>query len=283
MTGYGRAERLASRVGATVEVRSVNARHLQLRVRAPGEWLRLEPRIESTVRNTLRRGAVDVFVRIELESGHRRPNIDGEALAVYRRALDELGESAGGAELLRLPGVVTLSEPKVSDRAVDRVVIGALKEALEGVDETRLAEGARLRKVLERELAALRRQLTAVRKRAPRVAREVRAGMQRRLTQLLDDRPAPVDDHALVRELAQLADRVEVSEELDRLSSHYDALGDLLDSDGPAGRQIDFLLQEVGREVNTLGSKVADVEVTTRVVTMKAGVERLREQAANLE
>ncbi|RKY18565.1 MAG: YicC family protein [Planctomycetota bacterium] len=283
MTGYGRAERRASRVGASVEVRSVNGKHLQLRVRAASEWLRLEPRIESTVRAMVRRGAVDVFVRLDVASGGRMPRVDTEVLAVYRRALKDMGDEGGGAELLRLPGVVTLSEPELNERAVERAVIGALKDALDGLDSSRLAEGARLRKVLERELKGLRRELVGVQRRAPKLAREAKSAMQRRLAELLDDRQLPLNDPTLLREVAQLADRVEVHEELDRLACHLDALTELLDAEGPVGRKLDFLLQEVGREINTLGSKVADVEVTTRVVSMKACVERLREQAANLE
>ena len=283
MTGYGRAERRTASLAVTVEVRSVNARHLAPRVRLPGEWLRLEPKVEAEVRRRLRRGAVDVFVRIDLLAGARIPRIDRAALEVYRRALAELGDGAGGAELLRLPGVVTLAEPEISERALERAVLAALKDALEAVDASRGAEGARLRRVLDRELNELGRHLAALRRAAPKLAKNAQATIRERLNDLLDGRRLAADDPILLREVALLADRVDVSEELDRLGSHREALARGLDSEEPVGRELDFLLQEVGREVNTVGSKCSDVSLTARVVAMKSCVERLREQAANLE
>lgn len=283
MTGYGRARRQSPRLAATVELRSVNGRHLQTRVRVPQEHLRLELPVETAVRQVIARGSVDVFVRVDLAAGQRRPVIDRRAVAVYRRALQDLGDGASGAELLRLPGVVTLTDPELPERAAERTVLGALKDALADLERSRAAEGRRLASVLRRELGALRKQVAAARALVPAIQARSRESLQRRVAELLGGQALPPTDPSLLRELALLADRGDVSEELDRLVSHLVALEALCASSEPAGRPLDFLLQEVGREVNTLASKLPDARLTALTVAMKTCVERLREQAANIE
>lgn len=281
MTGFGRASREAAGLAVAVEVRAVNGRHLSLRCRVPGEHADLEPRLEAAVRKVVRRGAVDLTLRLDGGAGRPVPRIDRRALDVYRGALTELGLE-GGTELLRLPGVVTMEEPGHPPKRVERLARAALDEALEALDAARLAEGQRLSRALSRELKALTRHVAAVRRRAPRVVAERGAALRQRLERLLDGQPLEADDPLLLREVAVLADRHDITEELDRLDSHVEALGAALEGDGLAGKQLEFLLQEVGREVNTVGSKSADVGLTERVVAMKGCVERLREQAANI-
>jgi uncharacterized protein (TIGR00255 family) len=282
MTGYGRATRSTAQLVVTAEVRSVNAKHLSVRSRIHGEWVRLEPRIETAVRSAVSRGAVDVFVKLDIAAGARRPVIDESTLSVYRKALADLG-GGDGAALLRLPGVVSLSERRVPERTVERTVIGAVKDALEELVKARQAEGGRLAKVLARETSILTRHLTAVRRLAPAEVTRHRESMHRRLSALLDGQAVALDDPVLLREVAVLADRGDVLEEIDRLDSHVAALGESLAASGPVGREIDFLLQEIGREVNTVGSKSSSVAITRRVVQLKSCVDRLREQAANIE
>lgn len=282
MTGYGRATRSTASLAATVEVRTVNAKHLGVRCRVPGEWVRLEPRIEAVVRGALSRGAVDLFVKIELAAGARRPVIDQETLSIYRKVLDDLG-GGDGSSLLRLPGVVSLSERRVPERTVERTVLGAVKDAVAELLDARKAEGARLLKVLVREVSTIRRHLVAIRRLVPTEVQRHQQGLHRRLALLLEGRGVALDDPILMREVAVLADRGDVTEELDRLDSHVAALGDALQGDGPVGRELDFLLQEIGREVNTVGSKSSAVPITRRVVQLKTSVDRLREQVANIE
>lgn len=282
MTGYGRATRSTAQLAVTAEVRSVNAKHLSVRTRIHAEWVRLEPRIEAAVRSALARGAVDVFVKLDLAAGARRPVIDESMLAVYRKALAELG-GGDGATLLRLPGVVSLSERRVSERTIERTVVGAVKDALVELVAAREAEGGRLAKVLDREAGVLKRHLAAVRRLAPAEVTRHHESMRRRLSALLDGQAVALDDPVLLRELAVLVDRGDVMEEIDRLDSHVTALGESLATDGPVGRELDFLLQEIGREVNTVGSKSSSVAITQRVVQLKSCVDRLREQVANIE
>ncbi|MCB9898323.1 MAG: YicC family protein [Planctomycetes bacterium] len=281
MTGFGRAVGGRRDVTVEVEVRSVNGRHLTLRPRLSPEWGSLEPTVESLVRARVERGTVDATVKIAPARSSPRPRIDDALLAVYAEALDALG---GGdrAQLLRLPGVVTLEEPAVDRASVERALRATLGEALDAHHASCAAEGARMAKVMLRELAALERLVKAVGKRAPGAVRSQADALRRRLSALLEGRPLSADEPALAREVALLADKTDVTEELDRLGSHLVAVRETLASDGAVGRQLDFLLQEVGREVNTVGSKCSDVEITRSVVSMKACVERLREQAANV-
>jgi uncharacterized protein (TIGR00255 family) len=282
MTGYGRASARRGSLQAEAEARSVNGRWLAVRCRVPGDLARLEPRLEALVRRRVERGSVDVSVRLRAEQDRQPPRIDKQALAVYRDALQRLG---GGepALLLSLPGVVRTNAPAPSESAVDRVALDAAKAAIDAMAKARADEGRRLRAAVRRELGVLARVVSAVRRQAPAAVRAGQAQLARRLAALLDGRALSADDPALLREVALLADRADVTEELDRLAAHVGALTEALDSREPVGRRLDFLLQEVVREVNTLGSKSSDARISEQVVRAKTATERLREQAANIE
>ncbi len=287
MTGYGRARRARGRLAAEAEARSVNGRYLQVRCRLPSDLLRLEPRVEGLVKQRQSRGTVDVAVRLSAARRGARPRVNRAVLAVYR---DELRALGGGdpALLLALPGVVSFGEEAPRESALDALVLGAAGDALARLDKARSGEGGRLRVALRRELAALRRHVAAVRRLAPAAVQAHHAALQARLGKLLEHRGAGegaprADDPALLREVALLADRHDVTEELDRLASHLAGLAEALAGAGAVGRQLDFLLQEVGREVNTIGSKASDTRIAARIVAAKSVVERLREQAANIE
>ncbi|GJM21990.1 MAG: hypothetical protein DHS20C15_19050 [Planctomycetota bacterium] len=284
MTGFGRAQLEASGVRVSVELRSVNARGLSLRCRLPAEWSAQEARLERELRKHLARGSVDLTARVERAGPAPAPRIDRNVLAHYRRELDKLGTPAvDGGNLLRLPGVVSVKEPKLSSTQVERLMLAALREALQALLDSRSREGARLARVMRRERTVLARQRVAVSRSAPRVVRQAHDSMRRRLDQLLGDAKVPSDDPTLLREVAVLADRSDVTEELDRLASHEQAFDELLAREAPVGRELDFLLQEMGRELNTLGSKSGEVSITQRVIAMKSAVDRLREQAANIQ
>lgn len=286
MTGFGRARRARGRLAAEAEARSVNGRFLQVRCRLPSDLLRLEPRVEGLVKQRLSRGTVDVAVRLAAARRGARPRVNRAVLAVYR---DELRALGGGepAALLALPGVVSFAEDAPREAVVDALVLGAAGDALEQLDRARAREGGRLASALRRELAALRRHVAAVRRLAPAAVGAHHDALRERLGKLLarhGGEAAPrADDPALLREVALLADRHDVTEELDRLDSHLAALAEALSAAEPVGRQLDFLLQEVGREVNTIGSKASDARIAARIVQAKTAVERIREQAANLE
>jgi uncharacterized protein (TIGR00255 family) len=282
MTGYGRASSRRGALSAEAEARSVNGRFLQVRCRVPSELLRLEARLEALVRKSAERGTVDVLVRLRADRAASLPRVNHKVLGVYRKALVEAGGGDAGL-LLSLPGVIRLDEEQVSETAMESLVLAVAGAAVEQMRRSRLAEGSRLKRSLLRELSALRRHGAALRRLAPEAVRQFQANLRRRLDGLLAGAGVPADDPSLLREVALLASRTDVTEELDRLESHIDALAAALDAKEPVGRSLDFVLQEIGREVNTVGSKCADARAAARVVGMKTCVERLREQAANIE
>lgn len=285
MTGYGRGRARAGALSAEAEVRSVNGRFLSVRCRLPAQLLRLEAALESLVRDAVGRGSVDLHVRLETPPARRaEPRIDARVLASYRRALDRLGGGGDPALLLGLPGVVRpADEAQARPADVDAVVLDAAGRAVAALNRARRAEGRRLLAALRRLATSLERHLAAVRRRAPVALAERQAGTARRVAQLLQGAELSADDPGLRRELALLAERADITEELDRLDAHLAALRETLAGRGPAGRQLDFLLQEIGREINTAGAKSGDARLARSIVAAKAGVEALREQAANVE
>ncbi len=285
MTGYGRSRRERGEASVEVELRSVNGRYLSVKCRLPAEFVRLEPQLEALVKKRLDRGNVDVHTRVRTARKHVRPQIDEDVLAVYQRAAQDLEGVAGvdGATLLSLPGVVTLVEEDGDGGVVDRLVLAAAREATAELDTARSREGERLALAMTRELQHIDKLLASVERRVPAIVRDQHAQLHKRLSALLEGQTVRKDDAVLLREVALLADRTDVTEEIDRLHSHLGALRKTLSASGAVGRRIDFLLQEVGREVNTIGSKCTDVRVAQSVVQLKACVEKLREQAANVE
>lgn len=287
MTGFGRASVDGETLAVDVETRSVNGKFLSVRCRLPSDYGYLEPRVEAAVRRVVRRGSVDVNVRLRGAPPERRPLVNEDALATYRGAIERCGEPdespPSTVALLALPGVVSLEEPgRGPTRSVERVVVRAVGASLEKLGEAQLSEGTRVARALRRELDAMRREIAAVRKRLPQVVRRHHAALRRRVSSLLDGAPLPSDDPTLLREVAVLADRLDVTEEIDRLQSHLEELGAALEADGPVGRKLEFLVQEVGRELNTLGGKCNDAALVRRVISLKQRAERLREQAANV-
>lgn len=284
MTGYGRGVAEGEGRRATIEVRSVNHRFLDLKLRGTPVAPALEEQIAARVRASIERGAVTVSVHVGAPPGEAAARIDPDAA---RRAYDLLSALAlrlglGPPDLalvLAQPGVVVAAEPAGDDP--DPRALAALDAALAQLDRMRTTEGgalaAELRARLD-ELAALR---TAIAGLAAAVPAQLARRLAERVRRLLDD--AELDPGRLAQEAAVLADRADVTEELVRLASHLDQARALLEAPGAVGRRLDFLVQEIGRELNTIGSKSASAEISTAVVEAKAVLEKVREQAQNVE
>jgi len=292
MTGFGAATRSLDGVELRVEARSVNHRFLQLKTRLPQELSGLEPEVEALARKALLRGAVSVNIGAE-RAGEEGLALDEAAARAWSERLSGLAKELGLAgglrigELVTLPGVIAEERAGELLRERKQEVLEVVGEALASLVAMRSTEGAALARELDAGVAAIASELVAVELRMPDVVRSAHEGVQKRAQELLDrasgassDRLSPVD---LAREFALLADRLDVSEEIVRLQSHLDQFRALLGELGPAGRKLDFLVQEMLREVNTIGSKCSDAQVAHRVVEMKTLVERLREQVQNLE
>lgn len=288
MTGFGAAS--IAREGRTLraEVRAVNHRFLQLKLRVPAEFGALEPEIEKAVRARVERGALSLSVHAVGSGGARTPRVDFAAAARYRVELERLAREIGLeprldlATLVGLPGVLSGDVDEAELERESRDVLALVEQAVDALEQMRAREGEALARDLMRSADTIAEIAARIAQRVPTAVAEQHAALKLRVAELLAERPAP-SDADLARELALIADRGDVHEELARLESHIAQLRHLLASQGPVGRQLDFLVQEFLREANTIGSKAGDAQVAHRVVELKTWIERLREQVQNVE
>lgn len=287
MTGYGRAS--AALAGGTLEVQvsSVNRRSLDLTVKIPGDWESLEAEVAKRVRSVASRGKVHVDVGYTAGKGREDAAWNEPAIGA---ALDRLAALADARGIHFEPSAELLWQIANSQRipvelpAADSVrpgLLAVLGEALAGFAAMRAKEGGALLADFTGRIGVCRRHLDAVAERAPAVAPAYRAALLKRLRDSgLELDP---DDERVLREIALYADRCDISEEITRLRSHFDQFGALLESGDEIGRKADFILQEMGREANTIGSKAGDLAISKGVIELKNELERIREQMANVE
>lgn len=288
MTGYGRGEASSGGVTVLVELRSVNNRFRDLQVRCPREYMPLEPRVTQVLKEPFRRGRVDCFVRRSVSDGAQVVQVDPELARQYLLAVDTLRANVKGLAddrpslsfVLDKPGVLTVTEAEVDVMREWSVVETALTAAVEDLLAMRKTEGAALADDLAKHLTELRGLTAQVELACDGIHERLYARLDARIRRLLSDR---VDQNRLAQEAAVLADKADVSEEVARLRSHCDQFQEALSATEPVGRRLEFLLQELHREVNTIGSKAAEHPVSQRVVDMKSVLERMREQSANVE
>ena len=288
MTGFGAASIAHEGRTLRAEVRAVNHRFLQLKLRVPGEFGFLEAEIEKAVRARVERGALSLSVHVSGAGAGRAPRVDFAAAARYRAELERLARENGLdprvdlATLIGLPGVLAAEFDELELEREGRDVLALVARAVDALEEMRAREGEAMARDLLRSADAIAELALRIAERVPQAVAEQHAALKLRVAELLDGRPAP-SDADLARELALLADRSDVNEELARLASHIEQLRHLLARPGPVGRQLDFLVQEFLREANTIGSKAGDAQIAHRVVELKTWIERLREQVQNVE
>lgn len=287
MTGFGRGESTNGVVTIVVELRTVNNRFRDVQVRAPREYSVLEPRMQALLRDGVQRGRLDATIRRSSQEGTTRVAVDYALVDQYRRAFVDLARRVQAdvadvplATYLAQPGVLITAENESDPLAEWDLLEPALRAALAELLEMRAAEGRVLAADLRKHLDDLLRLRAEVLAASEGVAERMRARIEERVVRMVGDRVEPA---RLAAEAAMLADKADISEELARLSSHAEQFGDALVADEAVGRKLDFLLQELNREVNTIGSKAAEHPVSSRVVDMKSVLERMREQAANVE
>lgn len=287
MTGYGRGESEADGLRVAVEIRTVNHRFADVQVKLPRAWMALERGIVSTVKDTIGRGRAEVFARRDASGAAASDvRIDSGLIAAIQaqaRALDTdgLDSRLALADLLRLPGVLQVEEATVDAAAEGPVVREALARALESLLTMRATEGAALERVLRGRIDAvggLTEQIASLAAEQPALFRQ---RLEKRLADLLEGQE--VDEGRLVQEAALLAARSVIAEEITRLRAHVAHGHELLDTEGPVGRKLEFLVQEMGREANTIGSKSDDARLAALVVELKSEIEKIREQVANVE
>jgi uncharacterized protein (TIGR00255 family) len=272
-----------------VELRSVNNRHLKVSVRGPDAYLALEHDIEKLVRGRVARGTVSVQMRVDRHDAHSAYTIDHAVLQEYwahvRKVADEmhLPPPSDLSALLPLPGVIVESNAALLDQSEWPVVQDVLNAALDRLNEFRVREGASMAAELSQlcgQIESAAEQITA---RAPQVVDEYRRRLHERVSEWLREAGAALTPADLIREVGLFADRSDINEELTRLKCHLEQFRTLIDGPESAGRTMEFLCQELNREINTIGSKANDVEIARRVVDVKGAIERIREIVQNVE
>lgn len=287
MTGYGRASVPFGTHSLTVQVSSVNRKTLDLTVKLPREWESLEPSVGEFVRRHAVRGKI--YVNVELVGGAGVADIDWDeaaAAALFKR-LAAFASSRGVVFtptpelLLTLLNSQRKGSPLANVEGVEPVLKAALTAALDNFSAMRAKEGAALLEDFLKRLEILSRHVALVAERAPKVPAAYRETLHKRLREAGLD--VDLNDERVLKEIALFADRCDITEELTRLRSHFGQFTTLLKSDGEIGRKAEFILQEIGREIHTIGSKANDLEISKNVIELKNELERIREQIANVE
>lgn len=287
MTGFGagRATQGGEEIGA--EARSVNHKFCEVKVRLPRELASLEVEIGRTVKERLARGGVEVALRRNATRGTVTPRVDAALAAEYARAFEEVRAQLGLegavslAEVLGAEGVVVLEERPADLEAARAAAGAALAEALDQLTAMRAREGEALARDVSARLDTLSAGVARIEALVPGSVERYRERLQERVQELA--RSVAVDPARLAQEVVLFADRVDVAEEITRLRSHVEQTRALMAGSEPAGRKMEFLVQEMHREVNTIGSKSQSAEIAALVVSLKAEVERMREQVQNVE
>jgi uncharacterized protein (TIGR00255 family) len=284
MTGFARRERQGSFGTLVCELRTVNHRYLEISLRLPEELKALDNDVRQTIGGALRRGKVDANLYLKASAGTQRnleidPVLLDSVLARIEQVRGRMSASApvSPLELLRWPGVVR--EAEADSAPVIAAALDLLRESLRELNDTRMREGQRIRELLATRCASMRALVIAVKARLPEVSQRLRDRIVEKISQL----GVTPDPDRLEQELVMYAHKMDVDEELDRLSGHLEEVASVLDSSEPAGRRLDFLMQELNREANTLSSKSQDVETTRAAVDMKVSIEQMREQIQNVE
>lgn len=291
MTGYARAAVNNGLYQVVVEMRSVNGKYLDLFIRLPKERLDLEEVVRETLRKRLRRGRVDCYVAIEpLASSLRAARIHEQTARAYWTTLYQLHLKLPGAEppklehLLKLPGVWETDSTVPEAEEVRHLVAEATEQALDRLMEARSVEGKALSRDLLQSLHELQQDRLVVEERSQVVASELREKLRAKVQDILAALQGSVDENRLLQELAYQLDRTAINEELVRLKSHLDQMvGWIAAEEAVEGRRLDFMAQELLREVNTIGSKTSDLKVTRAVVRMKNAIGKIKEQIQNIE
>lgn len=289
MTGYGIARYSDTDLSLTAEVRSVNNRYLKLQFRLPDFLGPLEPDLERLVRQHVTRGAVTVTIHCQRHGSLAAPPINEDVLAGYAEALGTLSTRLGLSggitmgDLVRLPGVLEEDEPAADVEPLRQRVVGTVGAAVEDFKAMRRQEGKALEEDLRKHLADIRGALERISELAPLVVEEYRDRLMERIEQLMKQSTVEMAAEDLLKEVSVFAERSDISEEIARLRSHIEQFEELLETDQPAGRKLEFLAQEMLREANTTGAKSGHAEISRRVVDVKGAVDRIKEQVMNAE
>ncbi len=288
MTGYGRGEAEQDGLQATVEIRSVNHRFLEAVVRIARPFIVLEERIKEQVQSQVSRGHLDIFVTFTNNNEKKRNiKLDKELVVAYHKCLRELAEmmqidfQPNVLSVAQYSGVIVEEEAGDDLDRVWLVAYRALTEALQQLCGMRFHEGERLARDFDLRRERIASIVDEIQERSPQLEEDLRSRLRKRLQAMPVD--CEIDELRLTTEVVLFAERSSITEELVRLHSHLEQLAEMLNSTDPVGRKIDFLIQEMNREINTIGSKAADLTISPLVIEVKSELEKMREQVQNVE
>ena len=288
MTGYGKSEQTIDSLNVTVEIKSVNHRYFEFSARVPREYGFLEEKLKKYCNSLITRGKVECYVSVEdLEEREMEVNVNETLAAGYVKALKELSERFGlkddipAVTLSRYPNVITLHKASEDEERIWNAVKTVAETAVSKFIEMRETEGSKLRGDILSRADYIIECVEFIQGRSPETVREYNEKLKQRMKELLGD--AAVDEQRLLNEAAIYADKIAVDEETVRLRSHISQLREFMNSSEAIGRKLDFLVQEINREANTIGSKAQDVDIAKKVIAIKAEVEKIREQVQNIE
>lgn len=290
MTGFGEARHQDEQINIAVEVRTVNNRYLKLSTKCPDVYAAYEGEIEKIAREFISRGTVMVSIRVDRFTAGADVRLNEVALETLGRQLQGLSTKLEGfpagslSDLLMLPNTIIDESSKRIDIEADwKIIEDRLRAALQNLQKFREDEGRSMREDLLLQKGVIAEQLQQTRQRAPDVVNEYRTKILERVRKTLQETDAQVDETDLIRDVSIFADRADINEEIARLDCHLDQFETFLNEKSSSGRKLEFLSQEMFREVNTIGSKANDVQIAHCVVEMKAAIEKVREMLQNIE
>ena len=288
MTGYGCSSGTSGKLEITVELKSVNNRFLDCSFRMPRIYTSFEDKLKAVVQRHISRGKVDVFITDDCSKADNvNISVNESTAEAYVRAITELSEKYGlkndltALSLSKLPDVLTVENIEADEEMLCADMCSILENAMNDFDSMRSREGEKLYNDFKNRLSELLRLTSRVEERSPKTVAEYRAKLEARMAEILQN--TSIDEARILTEAALFADKVAVDEETVRLRSHVSQLDTMLRSNEPVGRKLDFLVQELNREANTIGSKGNDTEIARIVVDLKAEIEKIREQVQNVE
>lgn len=288
MTGYGRAQQMINGMDVTIELKSVNHRYYEFSSRITRGYGFLDEKIKAYLQTRICRGKVDVNVELQpVEDEYAEVCINHSLAQGYVQALRELAQRYGVQDdltvsvLSRYPDILTVHKARESEDRIWESVRPVLREACDRFIAMREAEGARLSADIESRMKTILRNVDQIEVRSPQTVQEYQERLAARIRELVGD--VQIDQQRLLTEAAIFADRIAVAEETVRMRSHIAEMAQMLESDGGVGRKLDFIVQELNREANTIGSKAQDAPIAHMVIDMKAEIEKIREQVQNIE
>ena len=289
MTSFGRAQSEEGKDSCfSVEMKSVNHRYLDINIRMPRIMLALEEKIRNIISKKLNRGKVDVFINYKNYGNNTgKPNLNMKLASEYYECLRQIStelnviDDISATKIARLPDVITLEEPEENLDSILKEISPLIESALELMDEMRKKEGEKLKEDILSKVEMIELYVQEIEKVSDNIPKNYKKKLEERLSELLSG--VDIDESRIALEVAILSDKAAVDEELTRLRSHLCQIKSTLDLEEPIGRKMDFIIQEINREANTIASKSTDINMTNKVIEVKNTIEKIREQVQNIE